>query len=148
MKLLALVAALATAPAVPLVAQQNLAARSPQLAFVPASVPSGYRYAIWRWRQNAGEMHVFFRNRARKTIDFVAAWQYGRCTGGMQKTFTFAHRQVAWAQHGTQQRAWRCVAASGIRIELAASTAQPASVLAPAALARAVASVQHVRLHS
>jgi hypothetical protein len=148
MNVLALVAALATAPAVPVAAQQNLAARSPQLAYVPASAPSGYRYAIWRWRQNVGEMHVTFRNGARKTIDFVAEWQYGRCTGGKQKTFAIARTSVSWAQHGTQQRAWRCIAGSGIRIELAASTAQPASALVPAALARAVASMQHVRLHS
>ena len=148
MKLLALVAALATTPAVPFAAQQNLAARSPQLAYVPASAPSGYRYAIWHWRQNLGEMHVILRNGARKTVDFVAEWQYGRCTGGRQKTFAFKHTQVSWAQHGTQQRAWRCIPASGLRIELAASTSQPASALAPSALARAVASMQHVRLHS
>lgn len=148
MTLLALVAALATTPAVPVAAQQNLAARSPQLAYVPASAPNGYRYAIWHWRQNLGEMHVILRNGARKTIDFVAEWQYGRCTGGRQKTFAFKHTQVWWAQHGTQQRAWRCIPASGLRIELAASTSQPASALAPSALARAVASMQHVRLHS
>ena len=146
MKLLVLVAVLATAPAVPVAAQQDLAARSPQLAFVPATAPSGYRYVIWHWRQNLGEMHVTFRNRAGKEIDFVAEWQYGRCTGGQQKTFALAHTRVAWSKHRTQQRAWRCVAASGIRIELAASTTQPASALAPAALARAVASMQHVRL--
>jgi hypothetical protein len=148
MRLLVLAAALATAPAVPVAAQQNLAARSPQLAYVPASAPSGYRYAVWHWRQNLGEMHVTFRSRAGKQIDFVAEWQYGRCTGGQRKTFVFAHTRVAWSQHGTQQRAWRCVPASGIRVELAASAAQPASAVAPAALARAVASMQHVRLRS
>ena len=142
MKLLVLVAALATAPAVPIAAQQNLAARSPQLAYVPASAPSGYRYVIWHWRQNVGEMHVLFRNRLRKEIDFVAEWQYGACTGAQQKTYRFGRTQVRWSQHGKQQRAWRCVAVSGIRIELAASTT---SKLPPAALARAVASMQHVR---
>jgi hypothetical protein len=146
-KLLVL-AALAAAPAVPVAAQQNLAARSPQLAYVPASAPSGYSYAIWHWRQNLGEMHVTFRNRSGKVIDFVAEWQYGRCTGGRQKAFAFKHTQVSWAQHGAQQRAWRCIPASGLRIELAASTSQPASALAPSALARAVASMRHVRLHS
>ncbi len=148
MKLLVLVAALATAPAVPVAAQQSLAARSPLLAYVPASAPSLYRYVSWRWRQNLGEMHVTFRNRAGAAIDFVAEWQYGRCTGGKQKTFAFDHTNVSWSQHGTVQRAWRCVPASGIRIELAASTAQTTSALAPSALARAVASMRHVRLHS
>jgi hypothetical protein len=145
MKVLVLVAALATAPAVPVVAQQDLAARSPQLAYVPASAPSGYRYVIWRWRQNLGEMHVTFRDRAGNQIDFVAEWQYGSCTGRQQKTYRFGRTQVRWSQHGAEQRAWRCVAASGIRIELAASTA---SKLTSAALARAVASMRHVRLHS
>jgi hypothetical protein len=147
-KLLVLVAALATAPAVPVAAQQNLAARSPLLAYVPAWASSGYRYVSWRWRQNLGEMHVTFRNATGMAIDFVAEWQYGRCTGGKQKTFAFGHTNVSWSQHGAQQRAWRCVPASGILIELAASTSQPASALAPSALARAVASMRHVRPHS
>lgn len=148
MKLLVLVAAFATAPAVPLAAQQNLAARSPQLAYVPTSLPTGYRYAVWHWRQNAGAMHVTFRNRAGKQIDFLAEWQYGRCTGGEQKTYTVARKHVRWAQHGTQQRAWRCIPAAGISVELAASSAQSTSALAPAALARMVAGAQHIRLRS
>jgi hypothetical protein len=147
-KLLVLIATLATAPAVPAAAQQALAARSPQLAYVPSSIPNGYRYAIWHWRQNVGEMHVVFRNRVGKEIEFVSEWQYGRCTGGRQKAFVFENVKVSWSRHGTQQRAWRCVAASGIRVEIAASSTLPPSALAPAALARTVASAQHIRLRS
>jgi len=104
----------AHAPAVPIAAQQAIALRSPQLAYAPASVPSGYRYLRWKWDENASIMRLWFRNAAGKEIVFSSTWQYGKCAASRRQTLRIAGATVYWTHGSRQQQSWRCVPAPGV----------------------------------
>jgi hypothetical protein len=138
----------ATPPPVPLSVQEAIVRRTPQLAYVPARVPTGYRYLKWRWAQDAGALRVWFRSKAGKDIVFVSTWQYGKCAGGKDKTLQLAGAKVYWARLAEQQQAWRCVAPAdvgGVAIQLTAATSQPPTKLPAASLGRVSASAQLIR---
>jgi hypothetical protein len=122
--------------------------RTPQLAFVPARVPTGYHYRKWRFAKDSSTLRIWFRNKAGKDIVFSSTWQYESCAAGKQKTFQLAGVKVYWGQGVNDQEAWRCVAApgtGGVLVELAATTTQPPTTFADVGLGRVVASAHKIR---
>ena len=141
-------AALPPPSTVPPSVQQAIVTVTPQLAYVPARVPTGYRYLKWRWVQEAGALRIWFRSRAGKEIVFASAWQYGNCRSGREKTFQLAGEKVYWGHTAREQEAWRCVglaAGGGVVIQLTASTLQPPTQFADVGLGRVAASAHHIR---
>lgn len=122
--------------------------RTPQLGYVPARVPTGYRYLRWRWAQQPGILRIWFRNKAGKTVLFSSTWQYGGCGDAKEKTFQLAGTKVYWARDATTQEAWRCVAApgtGGVLVQLTASTPQTPRQFADVGLGRISASAHKIR---
>ena len=136
-----------TPPPVPVLVQQAIVRRTPQLGYVPARVPTGYRYLKWRWTQQPGILRIWFRNKAGKQILFSSTWQYSGCAGGKEKTFQLAGTKVYWGHDGSAQEAWRCVAApgtGGVLVELAVSTQQQPTQFADVGLGRVAASAHKI----
>jgi hypothetical protein len=107
--------------------------------FMPTRMLSGFRYASWSYRK--GVLHVRFRNRAGRVVDWTVAPMSGTCRAGMQKSFQLAGNKVWWAQGPIVQRAWRCVfGADGRPLRLTASSSTPPTKLADVGLGAVVAS--------
>lgn len=142
-----MIAAAATPP-VPVLVQQAIVRRTPQLAYVPTRIPIGYRYLKWRWSQDAGALRVWFRNKGGKEIVFTSTWQYGACAAGKEKTFQLAGNKVYWSNQTGEQQAWRCARPTtdaGVKIQLTTSTAQPPTRFADVGLGRVTASARLIR---
>jgi hypothetical protein len=132
----------ASTPAVPVPVQQAIARRTPGLAYVPARIAIGYRYARWRFSGgSAPALRIWFRNRAGRELVFVAAPQRGLCAGGREKTFQLAGNRVYWGQTSNEQQAWRCVN----RVRLVAATSQPPTAFADVGLGTIAASGHRIR---
>src|SRR5919108_815365 len=136
----------ATPPPVPVPVQHAIALRTPQLGYVPARLPTGYRYLKWRWAETAAVLRIWFRNRAGKEIVFVSKWQYGSWAQGKEKTFQMAGTKVYWGHRAEEQEAWRCVSSgAGVLVQLTASTPQPPTEFADVGLGRVAASAHKIR---
>lgn len=138
----------ATPPPVPVAVQQAIVLRTPQLGFVPARVPTGYRYLKWRWAEQPGILRIWFRNEAGKQVVFSSTWQYDSCAAGKLKTFQMAGVKVYWGQGPADQEAWRCLSApgtGGVLVQLTASTTQPPTTFADVGLGRVAASAHKIR---
>lgn len=111
------------------------------MAYVPARVATGYRYA--RWTYGGGVVRIWFRNRAGKELTFVVSRRAGSapCTAGKEKTFQLAGNKVYWGHRAGEQQAWRCV--SGV--QLTAATAMPPTEFADVGLGTLVASGHEIR---
>ena len=109
-------AAAAAAPVVPVFTQHRIAAAMPSLAYVPARLAIGWRYARWT---HQGALRIFFRNKAGRDIVFVAAPFKGSCRAGMEKSFQLAGVKVWWGHTANEQQAWRCV--NGVKLVAATS---------------------------
>lgn len=140
-------ASAATKPAVPTFTQHQIAKRAPPLAYVPARVPSGYRYDRWAYvTKSQPALRIAFRNAAKKEITFSASFREGACDAGKQKFFRMAGNSVWWAERADEQRAWRCVVGTTDRIvQLTTATSQSPGRFADTGLARVTASGRRVR---
>ena len=137
-------AAAATQPLVPTFSQRAIAAKHPALAYVPSRIFGSYRY--FRWTYSGGALHIFFRDRAKHEIVFVAGFRTRPCTAGREKTFQQAGNKVYWAQSANEQQAWRCVTgANGRTVQLTAATSQPPTQFADVGLGRIAASAHRIR---
>jgi hypothetical protein len=124
----------ATPPPVPVFVQQAIVRRAPQLAYVPARMAIGYRYAAWRYAQ--GRVLIRFTNRAGREIVFVVARRTTPCELGKEKTFQMAGNKVYWGHRAEEQEAWRCI--NGV--QLTAATPQTPRQFADVGLGRVAAS--------
>lgn len=140
-------AAAAPKPAVPTFTQHQIAKRAPLLAYVPARLPSGYRYDRWTSvTKPQPALRIWFRNAAKQEISFVASFRKGPCDAGKQKVFQMAGNKVWWAQRAAQQEAWRCVVGTTDRIvQLTTATSQSPDEFADVGLARVTASGHRIR---
>jgi hypothetical protein len=140
-------ASAATQPAVPTFTQHQIAKRAPALAYVPARLPTGYRYYRWAYVTSPQPaLRIWFRNPAKKEITFIASWRKGACTAGKQKFFQMAGNKVWWAQRAEEQEAWRCVVgAAGRIVQLTTATSQSPDQFADVGLARVTASGHRIR---
>ena len=137
----------ATPPPVPVHVQQLIALHAPELAYVPARIPTGYRYLKWNWSQEEGAVRIWFHNKAGKQVVFVSAWLYGGCQSGKEKTFQLAGNKVYWGEQVVGQQAWRCVRGGpGVVIQLTAETSQSPTKFADVGLGRVAASAHLVHL--
>lgn len=126
-------------PLVPASVQHAIAKRTAVLAYVPARIAPGYRYAAWRYA--GGRVLIRFLNRAGKEVLFIAEPPRGTCTDGRERTFQMAGNKVYWSHNAVEQQAWRCV--NGVR--LVAATPQPSRAFADVGLGTIVASGHKVR---
>lgn len=143
-----MIAVAATPPPVPVLVQQAIVRRTPQLGYVPTRIPIGYRYLKWRWAQDAAALRIWFRNKGGKEIVFISTWQYGSCTSGKEKTFQLAGNKVYWSHSAAEQQAWRCVrpaTSAGVTIQLTTATTQPPTQFADVGLGRVTASARLIR---
>jgi hypothetical protein len=142
-----MIAVSATPPPVPVLVQQAIARRTPQLAYAPTRIPIGYRYLKWRWAQGDGALRIWFRNKGGKEIVFISTWQYGACAAGREKTFQLAGNKVYWGHRAEEQQAWRCVklpSDASVKIQLTAATPQPPTQFADVGLGRVAASARKI----
>jgi hypothetical protein len=137
---LAASAAHTSAPLVPMGVQHAIANRAPALAYVPARIAVGYRYAAWRYAD--GRVSLRFLNRAGQEILFSVAKQRGPCREGREKTFQMAGNKVYWSHTTAEQQAWRCVDG----VQLIAATPQAPTKFADVGLGTLVASGHRIRL--
>jgi hypothetical protein len=140
-------AAAARQPVVPTFTQHQIAKRAPALAYVPARLPSGYRYYRWAYVTSPQPaLRIWFRNTAKKEITFIASFRKGACAAGKQKFFQMAGNKVWWAERAEEQEAWRCVVGADRRIvQLTTATSQPPDRFADVGLARVTASGHRIR---
>jgi hypothetical protein len=129
----------ATQPVVPTFTQQQIAKRVPRLAYVPARIPTGYRY--FRWAVGGSALRIWFRNRAKHDVVFVAALRKTPCAAGKEKTFQMGGNKVYWSHTANEQQAWRCVDG----VQLVAATSQPPTRFADVGLGRVAASGHRIR---
>ena len=124
---------------VPLPVQQQILARAPLVAYVPARLAPGWRYASWSAAH--GALRVVFRNKAGRQILFVAARFGGNCRAGMEKSFQMAGVKVYWGHTSNEQEAWRCVNGR----KLVAATSLAPDRFADVGLGRMAASGHRIR---
>ena len=124
---------------VPVPVQQQILAKAPLVAYAPARLAPGWRYASWR--TGAGALHIVFRNKAGHEVVFVAARFKGNCRAGMEKSFQMAGVKVYWGHTANEQEAWRCV--NGMK--LVAATSLAPDRFADVGLARMAASGHRIR---
>ena len=134
-------AAAATAPVVPLRSQQAIQKRIPRYAYVPARVPTGFRYYRWATTQTPQALSIWFRDRARREITFVAAARTRPCEAGKEKTFQLDGVKVYWGHTATEQEAWRCIG----DVRLTAATPLPPTRFSDSGLGRVAASGHRIR---
>lgn len=110
---------------VPARSQRAIRHKLPSLAYVPARVPTGFRY--YRWATTTRPLlRITFRNRAKQEITFVASFRKGSCAAGKEKTMQLAGNKVYWSRTGSGQQAWRCVKGrNGRNVQLTAATPLP-----------------------
>ena len=131
-------AAAAATPVVPVFTQHRIAAIAPGLAYVPARLAIGWRYERWT---HAGALRIFFSNKARREIVFVASRFSGSCRAGMEKSFQLDGVKVWWSHGPGRQQAWRCV--NGVKL-IAVTLLRP-DRFADVGLGRIVASGHRIR---
>jgi hypothetical protein len=111
---------------VPVAVQNNIVSHAPQLAFAPSQLPAGYHYLSWNWSQYEGRVRIIFGNGAGKKIVFVSTWDYGKCRGGQEQTYSLDGSVVFYGHRGRDEDAWRCVRqiadTSNVVVEISADT--------------------------
>jgi hypothetical protein len=135
-------------PAVPRKSEQAIVRRAHALAYVPARVPSGFRYYAWRYSGGRiPALRIVFRNKAKWEIVFVASAGDGSCTGaGSQHSYQLGGNKVWWAQTDVGQQAWRCVrGANGKLVRLTAETTKPPTRFGPSGIGTVVAAGRRAR---
>jgi hypothetical protein len=125
---------------VPIPVQHQIAQKAALVAYVPARLAIGWRYAKWSTGE-FGALHIVFTNKAGREIVFVAARYKGNCRTGMTKSFQLAGNKVYWAEASGVQQAWRCVNGT----KLVASTSLPPNRFADVGLGRIAASGHRIR---
>ena len=120
--------------------QHAIVQRTPALAYVPARIAVGYRYAAWR--HASGRVYLRFVNKAGKEVLFIVQQQRGPCTAGREKTFQMAGNKVYWSHNAVEQQAWRCV--NGV--QLIAATPQPPTKFGDVGLGTVAASGHRIHL--
>ena len=132
-------AAAAATPVVPVFTQHQITKAAPAVAYVPARLTIGWRYA--RWTHRRGVLRIFFTNKTGDGITFVAAPFKGDCAAAKEKTFQLAGVRVWWSHTTAEQRAWRCVN----DVKLVATTALVTDRFADVGLGRIAASGHRLR---
>jgi hypothetical protein len=141
---IAVSAASAAAPVVPLHSQQALKEKLPSLAYVPTRVGSGFRYYRWATTTRPS-LRIWFRDKGRREITFVATFQHGACAGSKEKSFQLDGNKVYWSHTANEQQAWRCVTRNGRAIRLTVATPIPPTKFADVGIGRIAASGRYVR---
>jgi hypothetical protein len=118
---------------VPPPVQQQIVQQAPLVAYVPARLAPGWKYAHWTATE---ETLVISFTKAGKRIDFFVRRFRGDCTAGRGKTFQLAGVKVYWNKTPSEQMAWRCV--GGVR--MMAVTSLPPNRFADVGLGRMAAS--------
>jgi hypothetical protein len=94
--------------------------------FLPTRPIQGFTY--YRWTHKNNVLRVDFRNKAGATVEWRVGPMSGPCDAGKQKSYQLGGNKVWWAQHATEQLAWRCVFdLKGTPLRLAAATSLPAT---------------------
>ncbi|MEP6977509.1 MAG: hypothetical protein ABI948_05600 [Thermoleophilia bacterium] len=136
--------AVAAAPPVPLRAQRAIKQRTQVNAYVPARIPSGFRY--YRWSLKSPGLRIVFRNKAGWEIVFSASSAAGCSAAGKEKSFQLDGNKVYWSHTETGQEAWRCVTGvNHFRVRLAASTTIPPTKFSDTGLGQVAAAGHYVR---
>ena len=105
---------------------------------MPARLGIGWHYERWT---HQGALRIYFSNKVRREIVFVASPFKGNCRAGMTKSFQLDGNKVHWSQTTTERQAWRCV--NGMK--LAATTSLPPNRFADVGLGRMAASGHRIR---
>jgi hypothetical protein len=138
-------AASAGSPVVPRHSQVAIRLKLPSLAYVPARVPSGFRYYRWATTTRPA-LRIWFRDKAQHEITFVATNQVGPCATGREKTFQLDGNKVYWSHTANEQQAWRCVAGPNKRVvRITALTPLPPTKFADTGIGRVAASGLYIR---
>ena len=138
-------AASAAAPVVPVNSQHALKKKLPALAYVPTRVGFGFRYYKWATTTRPA-LRIWFRDRAKREITFVATFQKGACAAGREKTFQLDGNKVYWSLAANEQQAWRCVTGTkGRLVRLTVATAIPRTRFADVGIGRVAASGKRVQ---
>ena len=138
-------AASAASPVVPRHSQLAIRVRLPSLAYVPARVPSGFKYYRWATTTRPA-LRIWFRDKAQHEITFVATHQVGQCAAGREKTFQLDGNKVYWSHTANEQQAWRCVVGPDKRlVRLTAATPLPPTKFADTGIGRVAASGLYIR---
>jgi hypothetical protein len=131
----------ASKPLVPLSVQQQIARRTPRLAYVPARGAIPYRYRSWGLREGVLRIRFANRNEPKKLVVFEARVFHGTCRVGAEGSFQMAGVKTWYGSSGTRRQAWRCVHGT----KLIAWTTLPELRFAAVGLARIAASGHRVR---
>jgi hypothetical protein len=134
-------AASAAVGPVPSRSQQAIEKRASTLAYVPARVPTGWRYYRWAFTPTPPALRIWFRNKARQEITFVASPLRGACQAGREKTFQLDGNKVYWSHTANEQQAWRCVG----KVRLTVATPLPPTKFSDTGLGIVAASGHRVR---
>lgn len=135
--------ATAATPVVPVHSQQALKKKLPSLAYVPTRVGSGFRYYKWATTTRPS-LRIWFRDRAKREITFVATFQHGACATSKEKTFQLDGNKVYWSHTADEQQAWRCVARNRRLIRLTVATPIPPTKFADVGIGRIAASGRYI----
>ena len=142
---LAAAAGAATAPVVPRNSQLALRHKLASLAYVPTRVGFGFRYYKWATTTRPA-LRIWFRDKAKREITFVATFQKGDCATGREKTFQLDGNKVYWSHTANEQQAWRCVkGANGRLVRLTVATPIPPTTFADVGIGRIAASGRRVQ---
>ena len=134
-------ASAAAAPVVPVRSQQAIARKIPRYAYVPARVPLGFRYYRWATTQSPQALRIWFRDKAKREITFVASKQNGACASGKEKSFQLDGNKVYWSHSANEQQAWRCIGA----VRLTVATPLPPTKFSDSGLGIVAASGHRIR---
>lgn len=135
----------ASAPTVPLHAQQAIKQRTALYAYVPARVPLGFRYYRWSFTPKPAALRIAFRNKAGWGISFVASVQAACAGAGKEKSFQLDGNKVYWSHTAVAQQAWRCVVGRNhALIRLTASTTVPPAKFSDSGLGQVAAAGRRV----
>lgn len=138
-------ASAAAAPVVPRHSQLALRHKLPALAYVPTRVGFGFRYYKWATTTRPA-LRIWFRDRAKREITFVATFQRGACAAGREQTFQLDGNKVYWSHTANEQQAWRCVTGTkGRLVRLTVATAIPPTRFADVGIGRVAASGKRVQ---
>ena len=118
--------------------QQAIVQQAPLVAYVPASLAPGWKYA--QWFSTEDTLVIVFK-KAGKRIDFFARRFHDNCAAGQGTTFKVAGATVYWNHTPTEQLAWRC--AGGVKF--IAVTTIPSNRFSAVSLGRLVASAHRIR---
>ena len=133
---------------VPLTVQRAIDKRTRTLAYVPARVPFGFRYARWSYTAGARPaVRIWFQRRGKPAawqIAFVATPQRGTCPRG-EKSYQVDGNKVWWSHTANEQQAWRCVTGPGGLVRLTAATPLAPTAFAAVGLAQVAAAGHRIR---